>query len=495
MSDFKLYLLIDHATSNIKSFEEDTIADSHTNYGSLSEIGFEKLQSCLVVEVPISSRDYSYVNPFTGKFLKTDTETTSTSSEARMTWKSSNLVNWSFKNTKINLKLVDIALENIRIIWCKDSLKFILNFLDRKHLNYLNDFIECREAIKGIIDKNVSEIIYKEQELIKKNCPKEKKLIITAGSQAAGKSSAFSYATHELVTYKESLYYEVDSDRYYSDITIVQILNNLSFIAYKNYQGMCVNSYKNISDILKFCSNPHKHIEWSIEQFCLTNNYNFIKQGTRLWLDHLLGNKNYTSYNKTILFFWIEKSKMKSRLERRLSSTTNVRYYYSIQSAISQYDSDWFNIAQQLMIIHYNEIFLQKSGYNFCFILENNDDTKSCFNSKFTIEKQGIMTPHFFIILMLYLTNKDNLLSSISKTIIFSQDYSILSVPESLKKKEAELLSPFMKDSGTKLGEKITGEKQAKGGKSQKKKNKKSTKKYTKKYKKYTKNTKKYKKL
>ena len=41
MSDFKLYLLIDHATSNIKSFEEDTIADSHTNYGSLSEIGFE----------------------------------------------------------------------------------------------------------------------------------------------------------------------------------------------------------------------------------------------------------------------------------------------------------------------------------------------------------------------------------------------------------------------------------------------------------------------
>ena len=105
-----------------------------------------------------------------------------------------------------------------------------------------------------------------------------------------------------------------------------------------------------ITNIFDSLGKPHKHIEWTMEQYCLNNAYNFIKQGTSLWLDHMKENTNYNNFTKTILFFWINKTDMYNRLNNRLSNVVQIRYFFPIQRAINSYDEDWKNISKQILL-------------------------------------------------------------------------------------------------------------------------------------------------
>ena len=419
-----------------------------------SELSFIELQHALIVEVPVvkGKPDMCYINPYSGKFIR-DTNTSTTSiTEAKCVWKKQgsvwNLVNWSYNNAVINITFADVQTKPIRVIWANSSLvnlfglglfkntEFFVHNADR----FLHKSINSAENERN-------QILATEKEIIKNNnVPKEKRIIITAGSQAAGKSTYLDYrpGTNEsIATYDDHVYYNVDSDRYIELFSIVHALNNIP-ISYANYSEKCVNSILEMEGITSMLKNPHKNIEYEIEQHCLNNGVNFIKQGTSLWLTHMAKNRNYNEFSKTILFFWINRYQMKDRLNRRLSNTQNVRYFFPVQASIDSYNTDWYNIAKQIMVEHYDNIFKGTNSYKFCFIFNDmpreSREGMSCFDNKFNILKPGIMTPAFFIRLMCYLSDQSHKLSDVSKETLVNNDAGKLPVVGPIKEKMDELL-------------------------------------------------------
>ena len=299
MSEIKLYIAYDN-NNNIVKFRDTIIESANTN--ELNTLSFSEMQKSIVVEYKISKNDVCYLNPYSGYYIMTNNSCTQDINKAQMVWfKDSNkwkLKNWSYNDTIINLIFRDITLPSIRIIWCNSSLVSIFsNIYKQPNLDnnkyYINKHFFIHDSINDV-NKDLESIIENEKKIIKKNDFKEKKLIITAGSQAAGKSSYFNYkpnTNESIAEYEGVTYYNVDSDRYFDNFTISKKLNNIPF-KYTNYNNECVNSFSELTNIFDILKSPHKHIEWTMEQYCLSNNYNFIKQGTSLWLNHMMENPN-----------------------------------------------------------------------------------------------------------------------------------------------------------------------------------------------------------
>ena len=425
-----------------------------------SDLSFIELQHALIVEVTITKGkpDVCYINPYSGRFIRDTNTSTPDINEANCVWKKKSgdmweLVNWSYNNAVVNITFDDVQTNPIRVIWANISLVSLFDlglFINNNSyfVNKKNKFLH--KSIDRMDDERIA-ILKKEIQLINaNNVPKEKQVIITAGSQAAGKSTYLEYrpGTNEsIATYNNRTYYNVDSDRYFELFSIVRTLNDIP-ISYANYSGKCVNSILDISALASMLQDPHKNVEYEIEQYCLNNGVNFIKQGTSLWLTHMAQNRNYNDFSKTILFFWINRSQMEDRLNRRLSNTMDVRYFFPVQASIDSYNPDWNNIAKQIMVDHYDNIFKGNNSYKFCFILNDvpgeSLEGMSCFDNKFNIIKQGIITPAFFIRLMCYLSDQSHKLSDISKETLVNNDAEKLPIVGPIKEKMDELLQRIL---------------------------------------------------
>ena len=455
MSSNKIYIGRDKNGEIITfSTKDNTIVS--TGKKIESELSFIELQHALIVEVNVANgkSDVCYINPYSSKFIRDTNTSTTNMAEAVMVWKqqtgdSWQLVNWSYNDTVVTITFEDVQTNPIRIIWANRSLVilFDLGLFKNYPLFFVNKAEQfLHDSIDNMEDERTA-ILKKEIQLINtNNVPKEKRLIITAGSQAAGKSAYLEYRpnTNESIAgYGGQLYYNVDSDRYIELFSIVRALNNIP-ISYANYSGKCVNSILEISALALMLQDPHKNVEYEIEQYCLNNGFNFIKQGTSLWLTHMAENRNYIDFSKMILFFWINISQMKDRLNSRLSNTLNVRYFFPVQESIDNYNLDWYNIAKQIMVDHYDNIFKGNNSYNFCFIFNDipseSHQGMSCFDNKFNILKPGLMTPAFFIRLMCYLSDESHKLSDISKETLVNNDAEKLPVAGPIKEKMEALI-------------------------------------------------------
>jgi hypothetical protein len=374
-------------------------------------------------------------------------EATTDFKTAQMTWTQDNnkgpyrLKNWSAtgqnRDARVDIHFNEIPLQQIRVIWCEDSLKKLIKenaefrrmLRDNAYTIVNGEFLHasCKD-----VGADMTKIIAEQKDLIGRSVPNEKQIVITSGSQAAGKSTFLNYevGTHESIAeYETRRYYVVDSDRYLEQFDLAVALNSIPLI-YLNYRGVCVNSLKELTIKLKNCNgggDPHKHIEWVLEQWMLERDYNFIKQGTQLWLDAMIDKPKYDTYDKTILFIWIAKPQMEARLSRRLSDVGNIRYFMSVWESMNQYDGDWHAIADQLINKHYSKIFTdarrQANKYKFCFIFNDGTkkialDTMSCFDNSFGVIKRGTMTAEFLINLLLYLSVKRQTLSQFDKPFI-----------------------------------------------------------------------------
>jgi hypothetical protein len=440
----KLYILSNNERKILLFNEQtDNIITTDFDIDLIRDLDFREFQKSLIVEFEIingKNKDYSYINPYTGKLLMTNNRSTNDDSKSQMKWQEINkkwtLINWSNSDSVLdNIHLSPITF-NLRIIWSNEALliickqPYIYEELNRqKYFIYSGAFLH--DSINNLNQETeiiINHEIEKIKDAEKKIELKTNNILITCGSQAAGKSSYFNYINQpdeSFINYENINYYNVDSDRYISNFSINNFLNNIP-ISYTNVSTICINSYKEIIPFIfqsgKYSQrDPHKHIEWAIEQWCLTNMYNFVKQGTSLWLRHMMDNKNYIKFKKLILFFWINKIQMSDRLNQRLNNLNNIRYFYDTVRAINSYDSDWTNSAKAIMIEHFQDIFINDTKYTFCFIFSDENKEKginesSCFtinNNKFDIIKQGIMNINFFIKLLLYLTK--NNLSELSK--------------------------------------------------------------------------------
>ena len=455
MSSNKIYVGRDKNGEIVKfSTNDNTIVS--TGKKTESELSFIELQHALIVEVVVAKgkSDVCYINPYSSKFIRDANTSTTNMAEAVMVWKqqtgdSWQLVNWSYNDTVVTITFHDVQTNPIRIIWANRSLVILFDLGGFKNnesffINKEGKFLH--KSIDGTEDER-KKILANEINLINKNnVPRELLLIITAGSQAAGKSAYLQYrpnTNESIATYNTQIYYNVDSDRYIELFSIVRALNNIP-ISYANYRGKCVNSILDISALASMLQDPHKNIEYEIEQYCLNNGFNFIKQGTSLWLTHMAENRNYDTFSKMILFFWINRSQMEARLNSRLSNTMNVRYFLPVQEAIDSYNWDWYNIGKQIMVDHYDNIFKGNNSYNFCFIFNDipseSREGMSCFDNKFNIFKPGIMTPAFFIRLMCYLSDESHKLSDISKETLVNNDAKKLPVAGPMKEKMDALI-------------------------------------------------------
>jgi hypothetical protein len=454
MSSNKIYVGRDK-NGDIVKFSTNDNSITSTGKKTESELSFIELQHALIVEVTVTKgkSDVCYINPYSGNFIRDANTSTTNMDEAEMVWKqqtgdSWQLVNWSYNDTVVTITFEDVQTNPIRIIWANRSLVILydLGLFDNTSffVNKAEQFLH--ESIVKMEDERKA-ILQKEIQLINvNNVPRKKLLIITAGSQAAGKSAYLEYrpTTNEsIATYDNQIYYNVDSDRYIELFSIVRALNNIP-ISYANYSGKCVNSILEMSALASMLQDPHKNVEYEIEQYCLNNGVNFIKQGTSLWLTHMAENRNYIDFSKMILFFWINISQMEARLNSRLSNTVNVRYFFPVQESIDNYNLDWYNIAKQIIVDHYDNIFKGNNSYNFCFIFNDipseSREGMSCFDNKFNILKPGIMTPAFFIRLMCYLSDESHKLSDISKETLVNNDAEKLPVVGPIKEKMEALI-------------------------------------------------------
>ena len=466
----KLYIITNNE-EKILLFNEknDTIITTDFGIDLIKELEFREFQLSLIVEFEVKNErntDYSYINPYTGKLLMTNNTSTHSIGKSQMRWEERNkkwiLINWSNSDSILdNIKFKPITFD-LRIIWSNNALLTICKQPNiYRELNSKKYFIDSaiflHDSIKTfnresqlIIDDEIKKI----QEAEKKINLKTDNILITCGSQAAGKSSYFNYINGQddetFINYENINYYNVDSDRYISYFSINTFLNNIP-IMYTNNLFTCINSYKeiipNIFQSEKYTGkDPHKHIEWTLEQWCLTNQFNFVKQGTSLWLKHIMENTNYKKFNKLILFFWISKVQMSDRLNRRLTNLRNIRYFYDTVIAINSYDSDWSNSAKAIMIEHFRNIFNDDKKYSFCIIFSDENKDKgiresTCFtikDNKFIVNKQGIINIVFFMKLLLYLTEHN--LSELSKkelidgTINLEISHNLLKQSEQLQK-------------------------------------------------------------
>jgi hypothetical protein len=472
----RLLKILTNSQDIILNFNEESDNIERTNY-NISDIGrlrdFRELQLSLVVEFEIDrdmkdperKRIYVVINPYTGKFLFSDSKSSTNMEDCRMkkyldngSWKLKNLKNRVF----INNKLGDVN-SDLRIIWSTSALKSMLPFIDELKSSYkMNDndhFVHIESAkkldknIQKIIDDETSKILTTQAELK----TKQAKMIFTCGSQAAGKSSYFEYPNprdESFIKYGDTNYYNVDSDRYLSEFDLTIKLNNFP-ITYENSDNKrWVNSYKRINEVIgskKYTaySSPHKHIEYELEQMCVNNSINFVKQGTELWLRHLNENDNFAKYTKLILFFWIPKSLMLERLYRRLSNLRDIRYFYDTNSALKTYDKDWTNSAKAIMIHYFNNIFTFDKKYSFCIILSDENKEKgtrdsTCFrikNDKFDVTKQGVINVKFFIQLLLYLTEHN--LSDITKDVLLEGKQK-LETPREIPEQNYQILKEML---------------------------------------------------
>jgi len=328
--ELKLYIPCDESVEHkIKKFNKnnDTIVTTGPNLANITDIGFNELQLSIIVELKITDKDYIYINPYTGKFINTTDKSTENFNHSKMTWtKDKWLKNWSDKNSRINIHFAEITLPEIRVIWCEVALKRLIENNDEFRRMLRNQFrykidngYFLHESCINVHD-DTRRIIEEQKTLItQERVPKEKQIVITSGSQAAGKSTFLDYrggTDESIAEYEGHSYYVVDSDRYLEQFGLAKALNKIP-LTYINYRGRCVNSLKELTDKLKYCyggKDPHKHIEYVLEQWMLERDYNFIKQGTQLWLNHMMENAKYNDYNKTILFIWIAKPQMEERL-------------------------------------------------------------------------------------------------------------------------------------------------------------------------------------
>jgi hypothetical protein len=466
MSSNKIYIGRDGNGDIIKFSTTDNSIVS-TGKKTESELSFIELQNALIVEVVVTKGkpDVCYINPYSGKFIRDNNTSTSDINEANCVWKKTQgdsweLVNWSYNDAVVTLTFDDVQTTPIRVIWTNISLVslFDLGLFTNNNLYFVSKKNQFLHKSIDSVDDERKAILKTEIQLINaNNVPKEKQVIITAGSQAAGKSTYLEYrpGTNEsIATYNNRLFYNVDSDRYIELFSIVRALNNIP-ISYANYRGKCVNSILEISALASMLQDPHKNIEYEIEQYCLNNGVNFIKQGTSLWLTHMAENRNYNDFSKMILFFWINRSQMEARLNHRLSNIMNVRYFFPVQEAIDSYDWDWYNIAKQIMVDHYDNIFKGNNSYNFCFIFNDipseSREGMSCFDNKFNILKPGIMTPAFFIRLMCYLSDQSHKLYGISKETLITNDAGKLPVAGPIKEKMDTLISKIQAPAPAKI--------------------------------------------
>ena len=128
----KLYIPCDESADHkIKKFDgnNDNIVTTGVNLADITNIPFHELQLSIIVELKITDRDYVYINPYTGKFIKTTDKSTEDFNLSKMTWTQDNgrgpywLKNWSHKNSRININFAEITLPEIRVIWCEVALK------------------------------------------------------------------------------------------------------------------------------------------------------------------------------------------------------------------------------------------------------------------------------------------------------------------------------------------------------------------------------------
>ena len=317
-------------------------------------------QKTLFVEM--KDRDHFYfMNPITGLFLSfTNPLSLSTrlNTNCYIKWiKMSD--KWVIdKNDKILPNDVFIKHDNLkkyfRIFWNKSSIQQIIQNMPKDyyfdHLNNLNFQDYCTQSY---VKQNYKQIMDREKaHILSDLIDKKNKLIITAGSQAGGKSTIMGLMNLEK-------FYEVDSDRYIQMYSGVSRLNNLP-IVFENIDNV-INSYLESDYFLSiFKDSNHKSLEYYLSNFCIEHNANFIKQGTSLYLDHIIQQHNLPQYKIKIICVWINQLSMLKRLSNRLLDKSALRYYYSPQLSINSYNSDWFDVSNQIVNIHLNYILSNK---------------------------------------------------------------------------------------------------------------------------------------
>ena len=436
---FKLYIITDTENKILNFNNDNNDLNKTIDFSDIKYLSFFQLQFSFIIEC--SHRDnFFYINPYTGKFLKSTHHSTDEIRGASFTWQQHNGKEWKLfnKGNLIDIILHELEeLDNIRIIWSNTALinANSINRIENDEYNIVNGFFIHRSLYD--LEREKDQIFENEKKIVDIYTHKNKKIIITAGSQAAGKSSFFNYMNEEIVNFNEENYYNVDSDRYLDQFTFIKKMNIIP-ILYENYSKIYINSSKDLLNIMKsFIDDPHKNIEYNIEQYSLNNNCNFIKQGTSLWLNHISENRNFNNCSKQIILFWIDKKDMYFRLNKRLSNIYNIRYYFDVNDSINSYDNDWFNIADQIINIHFDLIF-NDDKFSICFLFndtgpDNAKDTMSCFDNLFNIIKQGIIENIFFIKLLIHLSVKSNEFSNISKDILERNNDSSFIIKDSKK--------------------------------------------------------------
>ena len=311
------YLVVSSKNNKLDKINKDLL-----DYYNKNNINY--YQKTIFIEIH-HNNGYILLNPFTGLLINTsDLTTTNNKESCKFEW-IKNTHNWVINHNN-NLSVDDIK-ENIRVIWNDKSLELL-------GLNINNPDKQSKIDKMLILKEEQSKI-----DLLKSNSDYKPKLIITAGSQAAGKSS---FIRSDPVKYKD--YYELDSDEYIGKFQYFRTINNFTLNYNNTKKYNIINSFKDAS---KYFTSICKDIEWELMNYCIKKNKNFIKQGTSLWLWNIADKANILAqYQIIVKFFWIDVNTMMSRLTHRLSQTD--RYYYNPIDSIESYNKEWMACAEAL---------------------------------------------------------------------------------------------------------------------------------------------------
>jgi hypothetical protein len=315
--------------------------------------------------IELKSNDYYYfMNVFTGLYLEFNNSllsvTETLNNNCYFTWEK--LDNDWVINKNSLLSVDDMLLKKreflnmLRIFWSKKALQHIWRQQTIFGYHFIgDDFCYQDYCNLNYVKNNYDRILEQEKEKIRSDLiEKNGDLLITAGSQASGKSSII-----KTLSGSYNKYYEVDSDNYIQMYDGVKQLNQLP-IKFQNIQNV-INSYTESNYFLTiFKDYNHKTLEFNLANYCITKNANFIKQGTSLWLNPIISQPNLVNYKIHILCIWIDKKTMKKRLSNRLLNTSSLRYYYSPENSIESYNNDWNMTSRQISDTHFNYILTNR---------------------------------------------------------------------------------------------------------------------------------------
>ena len=204
---YKLFIISNN--NKLLKFNEDDnyIIETNILQHDVGSITFEDIQLFLIVEYKIDEYCF-YINPYTGKYLFSEGLSTENSIDAAHHWIKFGK-EWILNNNdhiRINITLINLTIESIRIIW--SNLGIINSQIPLKHYIMLENGLVVHDSYHNI-DSEVDKIISAEWEQIQK-VPADRLIILTSGSQAAGKSHFFNYergSNESIANYETKKYY------------------------------------------------------------------------------------------------------------------------------------------------------------------------------------------------------------------------------------------------------------------------------------------------